>query len=169
MGVIRPPEPLGQQHDVSAFASGSPEIDAWLRTRAARNQQAGATRTFVIVDAAGVVGFYALAAGAVAQADAPGPVRRNMPDPIPVVILARLGVDLRAQGRGLGAALVRDALIRSSAIAGEIGVRAVLIHAKHPGLGAFYTGLGFRPSPVDPVQYFVTVDEIRRAMPAISR
>src|SRR5215831_5344268 len=123
------PEPLGDDHQTDSFDSGEAILDDWLRRRARANQASGASRTYVACEGKVVVGYYALASGAIAQGAAPGRFRRNMPDPIPVVVLARLAVDRRYQGRGLGRALFRDAARRAVNAANTIGIRGVVVHA----------------------------------------
>ena len=108
-----PPVPLGPEHDCTAFDCGEPMLDDWLKKHALANQRSGASRTFVVTDAEGrVLAYYALAAGAVDHAEATGAIRRNMPDPIPVMVLGRLAVDHHQQGRKLGASLLKDAVLR---------------------------------------------------------
>jgi ribosomal protein S18 acetylase RimI-like enzyme len=106
---ISAPEPIRTSHQIGDFTSGVVSLDAWLKRRALANQASSAPRTFVVCDADKVVGYFALASGAVHVATAPGRIRRNMPEPIAVVVLARLAVDRSYQGRSLGRALVRDA------------------------------------------------------------
>lgn len=142
------PVPLTASHHLDKFDSGEPTLDEWLRRRAITNQSSGASRTFAVADEAGrVLGYYALAAGAVALHDATGRVRRNMPDPVPVVVLGRLAVDRSAQGVRLGAALLQDAVKRAAKVAEDAGVRALLVHALHERAKGFYTRYGFQPSP----------------------
>jgi GNAT superfamily N-acetyltransferase len=149
---ISPPAPLSAEHVVDGFCCGEPLLDDWLKRRALANQLSGASRTFVAAGSDGLVlGYYALAAGAVAHASATGGVRRNMPDPIPVLVLGRLAVDQRAKGVKLGAALLRDAVNRATAVAENAGVRALLVHAIHDRARAFYLQYGFQPSPIDPL------------------
>ena len=143
------PTPLTPDHDLSLFSSGVPALDDWLRRRALANQYSGASRTFVAEDAAGqVIGFYSLAAGAVAHALGTGAVRRNVPNPIPVIVLARLAVSVQFQDLGLGAALLQDAANRCQRVAEHAGVRAMLVHALDERAAAFYLHHGFVPSPV---------------------
>ena len=145
------PTPLTPDHDLSSFSSGVQALDDWLHRRALANQYSGASRTFVAEDAAGqVIGFYSLAAGAVAHALGTGAVRRNMPDPIPVVVLARLAVSVQFHGLGLGAALLRDAASRCQRVAEHAGVQAMLVHALDERAAASYERYGFAPSPVQP-------------------
>lgn len=149
---ISAPDPLCADHELTSFNSGSPALDDWLRRRALPNQDSGASRTYVILAANRVVGYYALAAGAVAQADATGRTRRNMPNPVPVMVLGRLAIDTNFQGRGLGRALLRDALLRTLQAADIAGIRAMLVHAISDEAKRFYERCGFQPSPVDPMK-----------------
>jgi GNAT superfamily N-acetyltransferase len=124
----------------------------WLKHRAMANQVRGASRTFVVANQDGCVyGYYAMAAGAISQQTAAGGVRRNMPDPIPVMVLARLAVDYRAQGIKLGGALLQDAVKRAVHVSQNTGVRALLVHALHERARSFYEHYGFHVSPADPM------------------
>ena len=153
------PEPLAAAHHVDAFACGEPALDEWLRRRALANQLSGASRTFVVADAQGQVrGYYALAAGAVSHEAAIGSVRRNMPDPIPVLVLARLAVDAQAQGIQLGGALLQDAVGRALRVAQHAGVRALLVHALHARARQFYEHYGFQASPQHPLTLMLRLD-----------
>ena len=147
---MRAPEPLNAEHDIATFDCGEISLNDWLRRRAHTNQGAGASRTYVVADdRLRVLGYYALAAGAVSHVQATGAIRRNMPEPIPVLVLGRLAVDRSQQGRALGAALLKDAVLRTLAVASEIGVRALLAHAVSETAKAFYLRHGFVESPVD--------------------
>ena len=127
-------------------------LDDWLKRRALANQASGASRTFVVADQDGIVcGYYAMAAGAVSHQLATSSVRRNMPDPVPVMVLARLAVDRRAQGQHLGAALLQDAANRAVAVSQNAGVKALLVHALHEKAKQFYAHYGFQPSPTHPM------------------
>lgn len=155
--MIAAPVPLAASHDISAFSSGTPVLDDWLRKRALANQGSGASRTYVIADGAKVVGYYALAAGSVAAAEATGKVRRNMPDPVPVMILARLAIDTAWQGKGLGSDLLRDAVLRTMQAAEIAGIRALLVHALDERAAKFYERAGFTVSPVRALTYFLVL------------
>jgi GNAT superfamily N-acetyltransferase len=145
------PEPLAVSHLLDAFDCGEASLDEWLKRRALANQSSGASRTFVVVDEVGCVrGYYALAAGAVSHGLATPNVRRNMPDPVPVMVLGRLAVDRGAQGIQLGAALLQDAVNRAVAVSNNAGVRALLVHALHERARQFYERYGFQPSPTHP-------------------
>jgi len=158
------PEKLQPDHDLSAFDSSVPVLDDWLRRRALPNQGSGASRTYVIGAGNRVIGYYALAAGAVAQADATGRTRRNMPDPVPVMVIGRLAVDSGYQGRGLGRALLRDAVLRAMQVADIAGIRAVLVHAISEDARRFYGRCGFQPSPADPMTLMITIGDAEQAL-----
>ncbi len=151
MHELHPPEPLSQHHKLDTFSCGEIVLDDWLKRRAFANQVSGATRTFVVADAEHtVLGYYALAAGAVAHQAATRAIRHNMPDPVPVMVLARLAVDTRAQGKKLGAALLRDAVTRAVTVSQNAGVRALLVHALNDRARQFYEHYGFQASPAHP-------------------
>lgn len=167
--ILRPPVPIDPSHDLTSFDSGVPALDDWLRRRALRNQEAGATRTFVVCNETRAVGYHALASGGVAALTTPGRFRRNMPDPVPVAILARLAVDHSWQGKGLGRGLFQDAALRVLHAADAIGIRGMLVHAISDDARAFYTALGFDPSPLDPMTLMITLADIRLAVSAEDR
>jgi GNAT superfamily N-acetyltransferase len=149
---VSPPEPLSSSHWLDAFDCGETVLNDWLKRRSLGNQASGASRTFVVADETGrVLGYYALAAGAVAREVATGGVRRNMPDPVPVLVLGRLAVDRSAQGTRLGAALLQDAVKRAMSVAEDAGVRALLVHALRDKAKNFYEHYGFEPSAVHPM------------------
>jgi len=158
------PEPLAAHHRVENFDSGVPTLDNWLKRRAAMNQLSGASRTFVTCEADAVVGYYALASGAIAVDAAPGRFRRNMPDPIPVVVLARLAVATNHQGHGLGRALFQDAARRVIYATEAIGIRGMIVHALSEEVKAFYLRLGLDPSPLEPMTLMVTVADLRASL-----
>ena len=149
---LRPPEPLTAAHRLDDFECGEAELDDWLKRRALANQATGASRTFVVIDPDGrVCAYYAMAAGAVSHQLATIRVRRNMPDPVPVMVLARLAVCQSMQGQRLGAALLQDAVNRAVAVAQNAGVRALLVHALHERAKQFYAHCGSQPSPLHPM------------------
>ena len=159
LDAIRPPEKLSATHNLSDFDSGEPVLDDWLRRRALYNEASGASRTYVVCMGKTVVGYYTLAVGAVAHAEAPGRVRRNMPDPLPVMVLGRLAVDKSLQRRGIGKGLLRDAVLRTVQAAEIAGIRAILVHAISEPAKRFYEGCGFMASPIDPLTVVLTVAE----------
>lgn len=148
---LSPPTLLEAHHLTEDFTCGIPSLDDWLRKRALQNQVNGASRTYVTRTEASVVGYYSLASGALTLSDAPSPVRRNMPDPIPLAILGRLAVDTAWQRKGVGTALLQDAVLRTLKAAGILGIRGLLAHALSEEAKAFYQQNGFRNSPTQPM------------------
>jgi GNAT superfamily N-acetyltransferase len=157
------PEKLRPDNDLSEFECGELSLDHWLRQRALQNEESGASRTYVVCAGQQVVGYYALAVGAVAHAEAPGRVRRNMPDPVPVMIIGRLAVHKDFQGRKIGPGLLRDAVLRTLQAANIAGVRAILVHAISEQARGFYEDCGFIASPMDPMTLMITVVEAAKA------
>lgn len=149
--TVSQPMPLVDGHETAAFSSGVESLDAWLKRRALKNQTSGASRTFVACQGQRVVMYYALASSVIAVDEAPGRFRRNMPDPIPAVVLARLAVDKNFQGRGFGRALVRDAACRVIHAAESIGIRGMITHAVSIEAMKFYQKVGFEPAVSDPM------------------
>lgn len=158
------PVPLAEHHQLAGFDCGVPSLNDWVKRRAAQNQTSGASRTFVTCLDDRVIGYYALASSALAPAQAPGRFRRNMPDPIPVVVLGRLAVDKTLRGAGLGRALFQDAARRVIHAAEAIGIRGMLVHALSDDAKSFYLRLGLSESPLEPMTLMVTVAELRAAL-----
>lgn len=158
------PEPLSSSHDASDFRSGSETLDDWLRRRALKNEETGASRTYVVCASGKVRGYYCLAAGSAELAHAPGRVRRNMPDPVPVMVIGRLAVHSDLQGRGLGLDLLFDAVLRTRQAAHIAGIRAILVHALSEDAALFYRKAGFQPSPLDPMTLMVTLGDVEAAL-----
>ena len=158
---LTPPETLSIHHSCSDFFCGIASLDNWLKRRAYTNQISGATRTFVICVDNRVVGYYALASGVISVQSALGKFRRNMPDPIPVVILARLAIDSSYQSQGLGRALFRDAALRVVQAADTIGIRGIIVHAISEEAKDFYLALGFILSPLEPMTLMITLNDLR--------
>lgn len=156
------PQPLAATHLLDEFACGEASLDDWLKRRALSNQLSVASRTFVVTDQEGrVFGYYAMAAGAVSHQMATSGVRRNMPDPIPMMVLARLAVDHHAQGIKLGAALLQDAVKRAAAVSQNVGVRALLVHALHDRAKQFYEHYGFQESPQHPMTLMLRLNIVK--------
>jgi GNAT superfamily N-acetyltransferase len=159
------PAPLSDPHQFAGFNSGVPVLDDWLKRRARANQVSGASRTFVVcADDDMVVGYYAIAAGGVNAAQAPGKFRRNMPEPIPVVVLGRFAIDHAYQGQGIGRALFRDCGLRVMHAAETIGIRGILVHAISPEAKRFYVALGFAQSPLEPMTLMITLADLRASL-----
>jgi GNAT superfamily N-acetyltransferase len=162
LGEIGPPEKLSVEHDLSSFDSGEPALDEWLRRRAGQNEASGASRTYVVCAGWKVVGYYTLAAGGITHAGATGRIRRNMPDPVPVMVLGRLAVDKTVHGKGIGIGLLRDAVLRTVRASEIAGIRAILVHAISDAAKRFYERYGFVASPVDPMTVMIPVAEAVR-------
>lgn len=162
--ILHAPEPLTAEHDVGGFDCGVASLNTWLQRRAPANQISGASRTFVVCDGRQVVGYYALASSAIAPAAAPGRFRRNMPDPVPVVVLGRLAVASSHHGQGLGRALFQDAGRRIVHAADAVGIRGMVVHALSEEAKAFYLRLGLDESPLEPMTLMVTIADLRVAI-----
>lgn len=145
---MTPPEPITADHVLDDFDSGEPALDTWLRRRALRNHASGASRCFVIAQNRIVIGYYTLSAGCISHEAAPKAMRRNMPDPLPMLLLGRLAIDGRHQNRGLGQALLRDAMLRAISVSHDTGVFAILLHALSEPAKRFYLSRGFVESPL---------------------
>ncbi|WCR18657.1 GNAT family N-acetyltransferase [Paracoccus alcaliphilus] len=161
MQPLRAPVPLSDDHLIDGFASGATTLDTWLKRKARANQVSGASRAYVLCRGQRAVGFYALAAGSVSHDLAPRRLRQNMPDPIPVIVLGRLAVDVSEQGNGLGRALLRDAVLRITAAAHEVGIAAILVHALNERAKAFYVGAGFAETVLEPMTLFLRIKDAR--------
>lgn len=161
---LSPPQPLSMNHDSTGFACGEPELDVWLQNKALKNETQGASRTYVVCpfESARVVAFYTLSTGAVRREDAPGGIRRNMPEPIPVIVLGRLAVDQTRHGQGIGRGLLRDAILRTLQAAEIAGIRALLVHAISDHAREFYEQSGFRRSPIDDYTLMLKLSEARQ-------
>ena len=160
--VLLVPQPLSGVHLLNDFECGEHTLDDWLKRRAMSNQLSGASRTFVVVDKENrVYGYYAMAAGAVSHQLATSAVRRNMPDPVPVMVLGRLAVDRRAQGIKLGAAMLRDAVNRAIVVSQNTGVRALLVHAINNRAKQFYEHYGFQESPQHSMTLMLRLNNVK--------
>jgi GNAT superfamily N-acetyltransferase len=159
------PTPLRPDHQFDDFASGVPLLDDWLRKRALNNQASGASRTYVVCAADQVVvGYDCLSAGSVAHQIAPKPLRRNMPDPIPVVVISRLAIDQRYQRLGLGRGLLKDAVLRTLQAAEVAGISAMLVHAISEDAKNFYLAHGFVESPTQPLTLCLALNHARKVI-----
>jgi GNAT superfamily N-acetyltransferase len=159
--TLTAPQPITDAHDVLHFDSGVPALDDWLKRRARGNQASGASRTYVVCEQLRVVAYYALAAGGVDIDAAPGRVRRNMPDPVPISVLGRLAIERDHQKRGLGRAMMQDASRRVLQAADIIGIRAIVVHAISEEAKAFYLALGFEASPLQPMTLMATLADLK--------
>ena len=150
-GRLSPPARLTDRHDLASFDCGVASLNDWLKKQALKNDHSGASCSYVVCQGATVIGYYCLAAGGIIRDEAPAALRRNMPDPIPVMVLGRLGIDRRHQNRGLGSALLRDAVLRVLQVAEVAGVAALLVHSLNEDARRFYLSRGFVESPLRPM------------------
>lgn len=162
-GALDAPVPIAEYHELDSFECGEPDLDHWLRKRALANERAGASRTFVVCTGKAVAGYYCLAAGSVARSGAPRKVRRNMPEPVPVIVLGRLAVSRAWKGKGVGAGLLRDAVLRSARISRELGARALLVHAISESAREFYLKSGFVESPINRMTLMLALGTLSKA------
>ncbi|MCA6605369.1 MAG: GNAT family N-acetyltransferase [Pseudanabaena sp.] len=156
---LRSPEKLNLSHQIKGFDSGNSQLDDWLKNRAIKNEIEGASRTYVLCNGDVVIGFYCLANGSVFQSVATGKVRRNMPDPIPVMVIGRLAIDRSWQGKGLGRALLKDAILRTLQASEIAGIRAILVHAISENAKLFYEKCGFTVSPIDEMTLMIRIKD----------
>ena len=143
MGKISAPEPLTVNHQIIGFDCGTASLNEWLSRRALKNEQSGGSRTYVVCDTNRVVGYYAIAAGSIARTEVTNRIRKNMPDPIPALVLGRLAVDCNWQGQGIGRGLLKDALARSINVSEQVGARVLIVHVMNDKAEAFYRKYGF--------------------------
>jgi GNAT superfamily N-acetyltransferase len=162
---IRRVEKLRRDHPVEGFDCGHEELNRYLLRYAWLNQQAGAAQTYVGIAGEVVVGYHTLAVGQVILEEAPDRLKKGLAKhPIPIMLLARLAIDRRWQGRGVGKALLRDAMQRTLQAADIAGIRALAVHAKDEEARRFYEHFDFVPSPTDPMHLFVLLKDVRRVL-----
>lgn len=156
------PALLDTTHHLDAFQSGVDTLDYWLKHRARKNQASGASRIYVVCDASRVLAYYCLASGAItSEQSSSGCFSRNMPSPIPVVVLGRLAVDQSLHGKGIGRALIRDACLRVLQAADVLGICGVVVHALSLEAKSFYEKMGFDAAKNDPMMLMITLNDLR--------
>lgn len=158
---LTPPVLITADHELADFDSGELSLDTWLKKRALKNHASGASRCFVLCRGGAVIGYYSLSAGVISHEGAPKAMRRNMPDPLPVLLLGRLAVDRRYHNQGFGKSLLRDAMMRAVNVSGDAGVFAILVHALSEQARRFYLSRGFVESPLQPMTLLMTIETIR--------
>jgi GNAT superfamily N-acetyltransferase len=161
------PELLARRHKLEGFDCGVESLNIWLLAHARGAAGVGSARTYVITDhdQDRVVGFHALNAASITHVEATGGVAKGVPrHPIPMILLARLAVDNSVKGEGLGAFLLRDAMVRAVGASEEIGARGLLVHALDDDAAAFYRHFGLEPSPTDKHNLQITIKAIRQAI-----
>ena len=156
---VSAPEPLSPARNCEVFDCGEAVLNDWLKRRALKNEDSGASRTFVVCQDNNVVGYYGLATGSVMHKDAPSKIKRNMPEPVPVMVLGRLAVDKDAQSMGIGRGLLKDAILRTITVAKQAGIKALLVHALSDEARKFYLQCGFIESPLDPMLLMITLTD----------
>lgn len=163
MNEARRVEKLRADHALESFDCGKEELNRYLLRFAWQNQQAGAAQTYIGLVADAIIGYYTLAVGHVLREEAPERLTKGLArHPVPIMLLARLGVDHRWQGQGIGKALLRDAMLRTLQAAEIAGIRAFAVHAKDEEARRFYLKFDFVPSPTDPMHLFVLLKDVRR-------
>lgn len=157
------PEPIQPTHDLTTFNCEKAALNDWLRNKALENETQGASRTYVVCCGEKVVGYYSLAAASVNHSNVPGKIKRNMPDPIPVMLLGKLAVDINHKNRGLGKGLVKDAIQRILQASAIAGIRAILVHAIDEDAKRFYVEkCGFMSSPIDPLILLIKLTDAQK-------
>ena len=166
MTADRRVEKLRRDHTIEGFDCGREELNRYLSRYAWQNQQAGASQTYVGIAGDAIAGFYTLAVGQVTHEEVPERLTKGLAKrPIPIMLLARLAVDRRWHGQGVGKALLRDAIERTLQAADIAGIRALAAHAKDEEARRFYEHFDFVPSPTDPLHLFVLLKDVRRTRP----
>ena len=164
---MRRVEKLRRDHLVEDFDCGREELNRYLLRFAWQNQQAGAAQTYVGIVGEIIVGYHTLVVGQVTLEDAPERLTKGLAKhPVPIMLLARLAIDQRWQGQGIGKALLRDAMQRTLQAADIAGIRAFAVHAKDEVARRFYEHFDFVPSPTDPMHLFVLLKDVRRIIAA---
>jgi GNAT superfamily N-acetyltransferase len=162
LGHLSPPARISEEHALAQFDCGVTSLNDWLKQRGLENDRSGASRTYILCYGPEVVGYYCLATGAVDRDEAPSALRRNMPDPVPVVVLGRLAVDHRYHGRGVGRLLLRDAVQRAAQVAEIAGAAALIVHALSEEARNFYLAWGFADWPLQPMTLYLLLRTIKQ-------
>jgi GNAT superfamily N-acetyltransferase len=159
-------ETISESHDLSGFDCGThPSLNDWLRRFALTNQKNESARTYVVHRNGSVVGYYSVSAGSVTVGESLARMAKGLArHPIPVILLARLAVDKREAGKGLGKALLKDALVRIARAADIVGARAVLVHAIDDQARKFYEHFDFESSPIHELQLMLLMKDLRKAL-----
>ena len=169
MSSFSRPRPVTSQDDVSTFSCGKQTLDNWLNLRAIKNEAAGNSRTFISIEReTGVIaGYCCLNSHSITREEMPGSIRRNAPDPIPVILIGRLAVDSRFTGRGLGYSLLRDALTKGVEAANLVGSRALVVDALDDEAVGFYAKFGFKLMPGSARALYLTMEDARATIAAL--
>lgn len=160
MSQLSKPTAITAEYETVGFSSGELMLDEWLQQRALINDQTGASRTFVVCEQQKIVAYYSLAAGSISHQAVSASVKRNMPNPIPAIVLGRLAVDQSLQGKGVGVGLLQDAVLRAKAASEYIGARVLLVHALSDSARQFYLRFGFQISKIDEMTLFIRLGKL---------
>jgi ribosomal protein S18 acetylase RimI-like enzyme len=161
---LQPPEPIADKHDLARFDCGNEDLNDWLKRRALTSEGRSA-RTNVLCDGQRVVGYYCLATGSIERESlSSAKLRKNLPDPIPILVLGRLAIAVDYQGRGLGKALLKDAIVKSIAASEIAGIRALVVHAIDEAAARFYQRYGFAASPLNPRALLLPIETAKAAL-----
>ena len=162
MGIIKRPALLDSTHNVLNFDCGNETLNIWLKKTALKNQKQAASKTFVICDNKQVIGYYALATCSIERINVPKSLTRNMPNPIPVIVLGRLAIDQQFHGEKFGSALLKDAILRTIYISENVGVKALLVHAISEEAKKFYLHHDFIESPIESMTLLLSMNNKKR-------
>lgn len=166
MQDLSAPCPISSVHQLEHFDCGIPSLNDWLKKKAIKNQASGNSRCFVTCDRDQVMGYYTLSAGAIGRESLPKSLQRNTPTAIPVALLGRLAIHHTLHNKGIGSALLRDAMFRILNISGQMGIYVILIHALTEQAKQFYLSRGFIQSPIQNMTLMMTVDTLRECIGA---
>lgn len=169
MSSFARPRSVTPGDDVSQFSCGEQSLDNWLNLRAIKNESDGNSRTFITIERESglVAGYYCLSSHSITREEMPGSVRRNAPDPIPVILIGRLAVDSRFVGQGVGSSLLHDALAKGLEASDRVGSRAFVVHALDDEAVAFYQRFGFALMPDSARALYLTMDDARATIAAV--
>jgi ribosomal protein S18 acetylase RimI-like enzyme len=157
MGEITAPEPINSRHEIDRFNCGVDSLNDWLKKRALKNEKNNASRTYVVCSGMNVAGYFSLATGSIESSEAPGKIKRNMPSPIPVMILARLAVDIDYQDKKIGKGLLKEAVLKTILISEQVGLKGLLVHALNDNARYFYKAHGFIECPDQPLKLILPI------------
>jgi GNAT superfamily N-acetyltransferase len=161
---LRPPEPLSDSHDATTFDCGKVELDKWIKKKA-RAGEGLTARTYVVCDGNKIIGYYCIAAGSIERGELPKKHQRDTPNSIPIAIIGRLAVDTNYQRSGIGKGLLKDAILRILSVSGQLGVRAIVVHAIDNTVMEFYRKVGFRDSPLNVRTLILPIETAKAALP----
>lgn len=166
MGTINysPPQRIKPEHQLDDFDCLEPSLNDWLKGRALKNDLLDASRTYVVCCGDRVVAYYSLHLGCIKHSEAMGKIKRNMPDPIPAIVLGRLAVDINHQGKGIAKALIKDMFLRALQVSELAGTKAVLVKALNENVTLFYQSFGFIRSKTDPLLLMKAISEVRASL-----